>query len=436
MFPIFIHMNTNQPLADRMRPVSLDNYVGQEHLVGEGAILRNSIASNNIPSFILWGPPGVGKTTLARIIANTLDRPFYKLSAVHSGVKDVRETIEKAKKQKFFNAPNAILFIDEIHRFSKSQQDSLLGAVEEGVITLIGATTENPSFEVISPLLSRCQVYVLKPLSKEHLLHILNHALKNDTELKNLNIKIKEHEALLRYSGGDARKLLNLIELVINTETSRSAKIIQITNDIVKQRVQENLAMYDKNGEMHYDLISAFIKSVRGSDPNAAVYYLARMIEGGEDPKFIARRLVILASEDVGLANPNALLLATNCFQAVNMIGWPESRIILSETTIYLATSPKSNSAYQAINKAQELVRKTGDLSVPLHIRNAPTKLMEELGYGNEYKYAHHYENNFIEDNYLPDDISGTILYQPQDNLREKELHEKLKKMWKDKYGY
>ena len=429
-------MLSNQPLADRMRPQTLEDFVGQEHLVGKGAILRQSIEAGKIPSFIIWGPPGVGKTTLARIIANSQKRPFFILSAVHSGVKDVRETIEKAKKQQFFNAPNPILFIDEIHRFSKSQQDSLLGAVEEGIITLIGATTENPSFEVISPLLSRCQVYIMKSLGKEELLQLLNKALKNDNYLKKLKIKIKENEAILRFSGGDGRKLLNILELVVASQNKPVTKEIIITDEIVTDRLQENIALYDKDGELHYDIISAFIKSIRGSDPNAAVYWLARMVEGGEDPKFIARRLVVLAAEDIGLANPNALLLANSCFDAVNKIGWPESRIILSETAIYLANSPKSNSAYKAISDAQDLVKRTGDLSVPLHLRNAPTSLMKELGYGKDYKYAHEYDNHFIDDNYLPDEVNGTILYSPQDNVHEEKFLERLKKLWKNRYKY
>lgn len=432
-------MPNNQPLADRMRPKSLDDYIGQRHLVGEGAILRKMIDTGNVSSFILWGPPGVGKTTLAQIIAQKLNRPFYQLSAVNSGVKDIRETIESAKNTKFFNSPSPIMFIDEIHRFSKSQQDSLLSAVEKGIVTLIGATTENPSFEVISPLLSRCQVYTLKTLDKNDLIAIVQRALVNDVELKKIKVDIKEYEALLRLSGGDARKLLNVLELVINTEwngTEIPSHTIEITNDKVVERIQENIALYDKNGEMHYDIISAFIKSIRGSDPNAAVYYLARMLAGGEDPLFIARRLVILASEDIGLANANGLLMASSCFQAVHQIGMPEARIILSETAIYLANSPKSNSAYSAIDEALELVKRTGDLPVPLHLRNAPTKLMKEIGYGVDYKYAHSYEDHFVNDEYLPESITNTKLYAPQDNAREKEFLARLHNLWKSKYGY
>ncbi len=422
---------SNIPLAERLRPKSLDDYIGQSHLVGKGNIIRRMIESGNISSFILWGPPGVGKTTLARILANELNRPFHTLSAVNSGVKDVREIIEKARSQRFFNNPSPILFIDEIHRFSKSQQDSLLGAVEEGVVTLIGATTENPSFEVISPLLSRCQVYTLKSLNENELNTLLNRAVETDFDYKQLPISVKETDALFRYSGGDARKLLNILEIVVNSQDTDQ---IVIDNSIVTQKLQENIARYDKGGEQHYDIISAFIKSIRGSDPNAAVYWLARMIEGGEEPKFIARRLLILASEDIGLANPNALLLATSCFQAVAMVGWPESRIILSETAIYLATSPKSNSAYMAINDAQALVKESGDLPVPLHIRNAPTKLMKNLGYGKDYKYAHSYEGNFVEQEFLPEEISGKTIYQPQNNAKEIEISKRMKKLWDNKY--
>jgi putative ATPase len=422
---------SNIPLAERLRPKTLDDYIGQSHLVGKGNIIRRMMESGNISSFILWGPPGVGKTTLARILANELKRPFHTLSAVNSGVKDVREVIEKARSQRFFNHPSPILFIDEIHRFSKSQQDSLLGAVEEGVVTLIGATTENPSFEVIPPLLSRCQVYVLKSLEKNELELLLERALSTDFEFKQLNVKVQETDALFRFSGGDARKLLNILDIVICSQESEE---ILINNSIVTEKLQENIARYDKSGEQHYDIISAFIKSIRGSDPNAAVYWLARMIEGGEDPKFIARRLLILASEDIGLANPNALLLATSCFQAVSMVGWPESRIILSEAAIYLATSPKSNSAYMAINDAQALVKESGDLSVPLHIRNAPTKLMKDLGYGDNYKYAHSYKGNFADQEFLPEEISGKTLYTPQENAKEKEIATRLKHLWKDKY--
>jgi len=421
-------MNGYPPLAERMRPKTLQDYIGQKHLVGEGAVLRKMIDSGAISSIILWGPPGVGKTTLARIIANQLQRPFYVLSAVSSGVKDVREAIEKARKTKFFNSPSPILFIDEIHRFSKSQQDSLLGAVEEGVVTLIGATTENPSFEVISPLLSRCQVYVLKSLEKDDMLELLKIVQKTDVILKDKEIKLVEDDALIQYAGGDARKFLNILELLVNAESGND--IIEISNESVTANLQQNPAQYDKNGETHYDIISAFIKSIRGSDPDAAVYWLARMVEGGEDPKFIARRLIISASEDIGLANPNALLLATNCFEAINMVGWPESRIILSQTTIYLATSPKSNSAYMAINTAQELVKKTGNLPVPLHLRNAPTKLMKDMGYGKSYKYAHSFPGNFVKQDYLPDEVKNSEMYTPQQNPLETKVRERLDRMW------
>lgn len=426
-------MALSVPLAERMRPSTLDEYVGQQHLVGKNAILRRAIESDNLFSIILWGPPGVGKTTLAFIIANQLNRPFFSLSAINSGVKDVREVIEKAAKLKEQGEELPVLFIDEIHRFSKSQQDSLLGAVERGLVTLIGATTENPSFEVISALLSRSQVYILKPLSEDDLILLLQRALTEDAVLRTKKVEIKEHEALLRLSGGDARRLLNVLELVI-TALAEDQK--EITNDIVLEYVQQNMALYDKAGEQHYDIISAFIKSIRGSDPNAAVYWLARMIAGGEDPLFIARRLLILASEDIGNANPNALLLANNCFQAVNVIGFPESRIILSQTVTYLASSPKSNASYAAINKAEELVARTGDLSVPLHIRNAPTKLMKNIGYGQDYKYAHAYDGNFSEQEYFPDKLKGTLLYDPGNNASEQKLRERLKSLWKNKYNY
>ena len=421
------------PLAERLRPNNFDNYIGQQHLVGEGCTLRNFIEKGIIPSMILWGPPGVGKTTLANIIANNLERPFYSLSAINSGVKDVRDIIAKAKSQQFFGTNNPVLFIDEIHRFSKSQQDSLLGAVEKGIITLIGATTENPSFEVISALLSRCQVYVLKEQSKEDLLQLIDIALTTDEELKKKDITIKEYESLLQLSGGDARKLLNTLEIVVN---SFDADKIEITNDLVVDIVQQNIVRYDKAGDQHYDIISAFIKSIRGSDPNAAVYWLARMIEGGEDMKFIARRLLISASEDIGNANPTALVIANNCFQAVNVIGFPEGRIILSQTAVYLANSPKSNASYVAIKDAQELVRNTGNLSVPLHIRNAPTKLMKDIGYGADYKYSHNYEGGFEAQEYLPDEVKGTKLYEPGNNPKENSYRKFLKELWKDKYNY
>jgi putative ATPase len=400
--------------------------------MGKDRALRKMIDSGNIPSRILWGPPGDGKTTLAKLIAEHTKRPFYELSAVHSGVKDVRNAIEQAKKQKFFNTPNPILFIDEIHRFSKSQQDSLLAAVEQGIVTLIGATTENPSFEVISPLLSRCQVYILNSFGEENLQNLLEKTIKEDTELKNKEFIIEETDALFRFSGGDARKLLNLLELLYHSYLDEE-KII-INNENVTAKLQENLSYYDKKGEMHYDIISAFIKSIRGSDPNAAVYWLARMLEGGEDIKFIARRLVIVAAEDIGLANPNALLLANNCFQAINIIGMPEARIILSETTIYLANSPKSNSAYTAINQAMQMVKDTGDLPVPLHLRNAPTKLMKNIGYGADYKYAHSYEGNFVEMEFLPDKILGSSFYQAGNNPAENKIKELMKKRWGEKY--
>ncbi len=420
---------TTTPLAELLRPKTLDEYLGQAHLIGENSILRKNLDAGHILSMIFWGPPGVGKTTLAYLIADKLNMEFFTLSAISSGVKDVRNIIDKAGAMQ----GNALLFIDEIHRFSKSQQDSLLGAVEKGIVTLIGATTENPSFEVISPLLSRCQVYILKELDKEDLLLLLERARKYMEQKTGKTIIVKEDEAFLRISGGDARKLLNALELVVHSHKSDK---LEITNTMVVETVQENMALYDKSGEMHYDIISAFIKSVRGSDPNAAVYWLARMIEGGEDPKFIARRLIILASEDIGNANPNALLLANSCFEAVNKIGWPESRIILAQTTTYLAASPKSNAAYMAINKAQKLVKETGDLSVPLHIRNAPTKLMKDIGYAKDYKYAHDFPGNFVYQEFMPEKLTKAKLYDPGDNPREKEMREKLRRLWGKKYDY
>ena len=423
----------NQPLAERMRPQTLDDYLSQQHLIGKNGALKQQIEQGIIPSMIFWGPPGVGKTTLANIIATDTGRPFFTLSAVSSGVKDVREVIEKAKKSDgLFTTKSPILFIDEIHRFSKSQQDSLLGAVEKGWVTLIGATTENPSFEVISALLSRCQVYVLKAFSKEDLIALLKRAQEKDKLIAAKNVTLKETEALLRLSGGDARKLLNIFELLVSSGPVN----MEITNDLVLQKVQQNTVLYDKTGEQHYDIVSAFIKSIRGSDPNAAVYWLARMIEGGEDVKFIARRLLILASEDIGNANPTALVIANNTFQAVNTIGYPEARIILSQCTIYLATSAKSNASYKAINEAQSLVKRTGNLAVPLPIRNAPTKLMKDLGYGANYQYAHNYEQNFVEAEFLPEEIKNTMLYKPGNNQRENAQREFLRKRWKTKYGY
>ena len=420
------------PLAERLRPQTLEDYIGQQHLVGEGGVFRRFIEAGNVPSFILWGPPGVGKTTLAKIVANALERPFYTLSAVTSGVKEVREVIESAKNQKFFSAKTPLLFIDEIHRFNKSQQDSLLGAVEQGVITLIGATTENPSFEVISPLLSRCQVYTLKPMQDADLEHLLNRALTTDEELKQRKIEVEESAALFRFAGGDARKLLNILDII----TSSREGDLTITDDLVTEVLQQNIALYDKNGEQHYDVISAFIKSVRGSDPNAAIYYLARMLAGGEEPRFIARRLVILASEDIGLANPNALLLANACFDTVHKIGMPEARITLAETTIYLATSPKSNSAYMAINEALAFVNKDTNLRpVPLHLRNAVTDLMAEQGYGADYKYAHDYEGNFVDQEFLPESLKGTQFYHPNTgNSTEQRIAERIQQLWKNKY--
>ncbi len=414
-----------KPLAERMRPTALSDYVGQDHLVGPEGGLRQALQHGQLPSFILWGPPGVGKTTLARVIANELDRPFHTLSAISSGVKDVRETIAKARKQQFFDRPNPILFIDEIHRFSKAQQDSLLGAVEEGTITLIGATTENPSFEVISALLSRCQVYVLEPLSADILKQMVDKALTEDELLRNEAVAVESYDALLHFSGGDARKLYNALELVVHTHTERPLKI---TDEMVGKIIQENPAQFDKSGGQHYDIASAFIKSIRGSDPDAAVYWLARMIEGGEEVKFIARRMMIAAAEDIGLANPNALLMATTAFQSVQAVGLPEARIILSQAVIYLATAPKSNSAYLAINEAQDLVRKTGNLAVPLHLRNAPTQLMKSLGYGKAYQYSHDYPDNYVEQDYLPEEIRSVELYRPQKNAAEDKIRLNIRK--------
>lgn len=425
---------TMQPLAERMRPKTLEGFISQKHLIGENSPIRIMLKSGHIASMIFWGPPGTGKTTLAQMIAELSKRPFFELSAINAGVKDVREVIDKAKNQNLFSGSlPPILFIDEIHRFNKSQQDSLLAAVEKGQITLIGATTENPSFEVVPALLSRCQVYILNPLEKSDLEELLQRAVETDELLKNKKIEIKETDALIRYSGGDARKLLNGLELVVNSFSDRD---IVLTNENVSNHIQQNLSRYDKTGEAHYDIISAFIKSIRGSDPNAAVYWLARMIEGGEDLKFIARRMLILASEDIGNSNPTALVLANNTFQAVTAIGYPESRIILSQCAVYLANSPKSNSTYEAISKAQQLVRQTGDLPVPLHLRNAPTKLMKDLDYGKDYKYAHAYQGNFAEQEFLPDEISGTVLYSPGNNPREQSDKTELNKKWKGKYGY
>ncbi len=421
------------PLPERMRPSSLDDYVGQKHLVGKGSVLRNMIESGNLSSFILWGPPGVGKTTLAHIVASALDREFYTLSAISSGVKDVREIIDRARSGAMFAKGAPILFIDEIHRFNKAQQDALLGAVESGVIVLIGATTENPSFEVITPLLSRCQVFVLKSLGPEDLDQLLQRAIREDAYLKTRDITVKEKEALFRFSGGDARKLLNILEITVGTFPRQTPVVID--NKVVQESLQENIAIYDKGGEMHYDIISAFIKSVRGSDPNGAIYWMARMLDGGEDPLFIARRLAILASEDIGLANPNAMLLASACFDTVHRIGMPEARIPLAETAIYLATSPKSNSAYMAIDSALQAAKDTKDAPVPLHLRNAPTKLMKELGYHDGYKYAHDYEGNFVQQEFLPEKMSGTKFYEPGKNRKEDEIRRRLSAEW-EKYGY
>lgn len=422
------------PLAERMRPQSLDTYIGQKHLVGEGAVLRQALERGKIPSFILWGPPGVGKTTLAQLIAKLLQKPFYQLSAINAGVKDIREAIDNADRQNLFQAKGAILFIDEIHRFSKSQQDALLGAVEKGIVTLIGATTENPSFEVIPALLSRCQVYVLEHLSKDELIGLVNFALRHDEALKTEPVVVKEYDALLLYSGGDARRLLNALELVCNFRESDAP--LEITNQLVGELIQKNVALYDKTGEQHYDIISAFIKSIRGSDPNAAVYWLARMLDAGEDIEFVARRMVISASEDVGLANPNALLMATTTMDAIRMIGMPEARIILGQCAVYLATSPKSNASYMAINAALEKVSQTGALPVPLHLRNAPTKLMKDINYGSGYQYAHDFPGNFVEQQYLPDALNGTIFYQPGGNAAEERSRAQLKAWWAKRYKY
>lgn len=426
-------MSNNTPLAEKLRPLSFDDIIGQDHLVGPNGVIQKAMKGGRVPSLILWGPPGVGKTTMAQIIAKEAKRPFFTLSAINSGVKDIREVIQKASKNDMFNVGQPILFIDEIHRFSKSQQDSLLGAVEKGTITLIGATTENPSFEVIPALISRCQVYTLNALAKDDLVQLLNKAISTEKEYIDRKVSIKEYEALLRISGGDARKLLNTLQLVLDFLPEKSPVV---TNQRIEEIVKENVLRYDKGGEMHYDIISAFIKSIRGSDPNAAVYWLARMIESGEDPKFIARRLLISASEDIGMANPNALLLATNCFKAVEVIGYPECEIILSQTTVYLATSPKSNASYSAIRIAKEAARAHGNLSVPLHLRNAPTKLMKELGYGEEYKYSHSYPNNFVEQEFLPEEISGTKFYDPGINAQENKIRIRLQDNWKNKYDY
>ena len=425
-------MNQSSPLAERMRPQNLSEYIGQEHILGPNSGLRRAIESGHIPSMIFWGPPGVGKTTLAQIIAQTVKRPFHQLSAINSGVKDIREIIQKASSSGFFGQQNAILFIDEIHRFSKSQQDSLLGAVEKGVLTLIGATTENPSFEVISALLSRSQVYTLQHHTKAELLKLMNRALKEDTVLKTKKVDLKETSALMKISGGDARKLLNALEMVI--DQAYEDKKLVITDELVTNILQANIATYDKDGEQHYDIISAFIKSIRGSDPNAAIYWLARMIEGGEDPKFIARRLIISASEDIGLANPNALIMANHTFDAIHKIGWPEGRIVLAQCVIYLATSPKGNGSYMAIRKAQKLVKETGSLSVPLPLRNAPTKLMKDLGYGKEYKYSHDYANNFVQQEFMPEEIAGTSFFDAGSSNREKDIEKTIKNLWGDKY--